>query len=477
MEKLNNDIKKALEEIGFEDYSPIQKKAIPLLDEGRDIIGQAQTGTGKTAAFGIPLINKIDGDLNQVQGIIICPTRELAMQVTEEMRKFLKYTKGIKVTAVFGGQDISKQIQGIKTSKIVVGTPGRIMDHLRRKTLKLNGIKMAILDEADEMLNMGFREDIETILKSIEHNIQIALFSATMPKEIIEIADTYQENAVIAKTKNKTLTVSTTDQYHFNIKHKEKSDLLYKLIDFYQPKKSIVFCKTKRGTDTLTGEMVARGYEAVALHGDLSQNQRNYSMAQFKSGKVNIVVATDVAARGLDINDVEAVFNYDIPMEEEYYVHRIGRTGRAGNSGKAFTFVVGKEQYKLRKIEDYCKVKIPLGDIPSTESIIKAKTNKILDEAIKNANGKKLKTAKSLIYSYCEENNISLDDLTTCMLYNQLGYDTDEMRVQSKPNVKTEDIKSKPKYKSNDRNRSGSKGKNRNSKKDNYRKSNKRKSK
>ena len=350
MEKLNNDIKKALEEMGFSEYSAIQKQAIPLLDDGHDIIGQAQTGTGKTAAFGIPLINKMDMEVNQVQGLILCPTRELAMQVTEEMRKFLKYTKGIKVTAVFGGQDITKQIQGLKNSKIVVGTPGRIMDHMRRKTLKLNGLKMAVLDEADEMLNMGFRDDIETILKSIEHNIQIALFSATMPREIIEIADTYQENAIIAKTKNKTLTVSSIDQYHFNIKHKDKSSLLYKLIDFYQPKKSIVFCKTKRGADTLAGEMVAKGYEAVALHGDLSQNQRNYSMAQFRTGKANIIIATDVAARGLDINDVEAVFNYDIPMEEEYYVHRIGRTGRAGNSGKAFTFVVGESKTSLERL-------------------------------------------------------------------------------------------------------------------------------
>ena len=473
MEKLNKDIKKALEEMGFEEYSPIQKQAIPLLDEGKDIIGQAQTGTGKTAAFGIPLINKIDPDLNQVQGIVLCPTRELAMQVTEEMRKFLKYTKGIKVTAVFGGQEITRQIQGIKTSKIVVGTPGRIMDHMRRKTLKLNGIKMAVLDEADEMLNMGFREDIETILKSIEHNIQIALFSATMPREIIEIADTYQENAVIAKTKNKTLTVSSIDQYHFNIKHKEKSDLLYKLIDFYQPKKSIVFCKTKRGADTLTGEMVAKGYEAVALHGDLSQNQRNYSMAQFKSGKVNIIVATDVAARGLDINDVEAVFNYDIPMEEEYYVHRIGRTGRAGNSGKAFTFVVGREQNKLRKIEDYCKVKIPKGDIPSTENIITSKTNRILDEALRKSNGKNLKAAKSLVYSYCEENHITLDNLATCLLYDQLGYDTDEIRTQEKPKKKTEDIIKRNKGNGNSKNRDSSKTKGKNYRKDNYRKKNK----
>ena len=389
------------------------------------------------------------------------------MQVTEEMRKFLKYTKGIKVTAVFGGQDITKQIQGLKNSKIVVGTPGRIMDHMRRKTLKLNGLKMAVLDEADEMLNMGFRDDIETILKSIEHNIQIALFSATMPKEIIEIADTYQENAIIAKTKNKTLTVSSIDQYHFNIKHKDKSSLLYKLIDFYQPKKSIVFCKTKRGVDTLAGEMVAKGYEAVALHGDLSQNQRNYSMAQFKSGKANIIIATDVAARGLDINDVEAVFNYDIPMEEEYYVHRIGRTGRAGNSGKAFTFVVGREQNKLRKIEDYCKVRIPSGDIPSTESIVSAKTERILKDALNKSKGKNLKAIKSLIYSYCEKSNMTLDTLAASLLFEQLGYETDELQGNVKPQIKTENIKKR-------KNNSVKKSDN-GRKKDNYRKSNKRK--
>ncbi|NLY81757.1 MAG: DEAD/DEAH box helicase [Clostridiales bacterium] len=444
MKNINNDIKKAIQEMGFVELTPIQEQAIPLLDDGQDVIGQAQTGTGKTAAFGIPLINKIDPDLNKVQGIILCPTRELALQVSEEIRKFLKYKHGVKVAAIFGGQDMSRQIQALKTTNIVVGTPGRIMDHMRRKTLKLDHIKMAVLDEADEMLNMGFREDIETILGSINQDIQVALFSATMPKAIIEIANTYQTNAILVKTLNKTLTLPQIEQYYFNIKSNQKTLLLTRLLDFYQPKKSMIFCKTKRGVDTLTGEMNYLGYNAIALHGDLSQGQRNAAMSQFKTGKANIIIATDVAARGLDINDVEAVFNYDIPLEEEYYVHRIGRTGRAGNSGQAFTFVVGREKAKLHKIEDYCKTTITAGTIPSAELIIKAKAGKVFKKAMASINGKDPKAIKELLYAYCEDNGVTVDNMAAALLMEQLGGETQEI----------DSVSSQGRGRSNDRNRS-----------------------
>ncbi|MBK5253085.1 MAG: DEAD/DEAH box helicase [Peptostreptococcaceae bacterium] len=431
MKNINEDIRKAIQEMGFVELSPIQEKAIPLLDNGQDVIGQAQTGTGKTAAFGIPLIHKIDPELNKVQGIILCPTRELAMQVSEEIRKFLKYTKDIKVTAIFGGQDMTRQIQALKTTKIVVGTPGRVMDHMRRRTLKLDSIKMAVLDEADEMLNMGFREDIETILGSIDHDIQIALFSATMPRAIIDIANTYQKNAILVKTLNKTLTLPQIEQYYFNIKSNQKTLLLARLIDFYQPNKSMVFCKTKRGADTLTGEMNYLGYNAVALHGDLSQGQRNAAMAQFRSGKARMIIATDVAARGIDVDDVEAVFNYDIPLEEEYYVHRIGRTGRAGKSGTAFTFVVGRETAKLRKIEEYCKTKITPGTIPSAELIIKAKADKVFKKATLALAKKDPTTIKDMIYKYCEDNDVTVDNMAAALLMEQLGGETQDINTDT----------------------------------------------
>lgn len=375
------EILKAVEEMGFEEMSPIQAKAIPVLLSGKDIIGQAQTGTGKTAAFGIPLLQQVDSEDKTLKALVLCPTRELAIQVAEELRKLAKFMKGIKILPVYGGQEITKQIRSLKGGiQIIIGTPGRIMDHMRRKTIRMDNIKTVVLDEADEMLNMGFREDIETILKDMPEKRQIALFSATMPEPILEIARTYQDNAMMIKVVRKELTVPKIEQYYYEVSPKMKEEVLSRLLDIYNPKLSLVFCNTKKMVDELTSNLQGRGYFAEGLHGDMKQQQRDRVMKSFRNGRTDILVATDVAARGIDVDDVEAVFNYDVPQDDEYYVHRIGRTGRAGREGKAFTLVVGREVYKLRDIQRYCKTKIKLQPIPSLYDVTEVKAEKILDK-------------------------------------------------------------------------------------------------
>ena len=342
---------KAVEEMGFESMTPIQEQAIPIMLEGKDLIGQAQTGTGKTAAFGIPIIQKIDPEEKGLQAIILCPTRELAMQAAEEIRRFAKYMHEVKVLPVYGGQDISKQIRALsKGVQIVVGTPGRVMDHMRRHTLKTGKVRIVVLDEADEMLNMGFREDIETILTDMPEERQTALFSATMPKPILEITKEYQkEDAEYLKITPKEVTIPLVKQAYYQVPRKEKEEVLTRLMDYYHPKRSLIFCNTKRMVDELTEHLKDRGYQAEGLHGDLTQHQRDTVMNLFRGGRMDVLIATDVAARGIDVDDVEAVFNYDVPEDIEYYVHRIGRTGRAGKTGRSFTLVSGKEVYKIRE--------------------------------------------------------------------------------------------------------------------------------
>ena len=352
-------ILRAVEEMGFETMTPIQEQAIPVLLEGRDVIGQAQTGTGKTAAFAIPMIQRINADIRKPQGIILCPTRELAMQAAEEIRKLTRYMHGVKVLPVYGGQDIGRQIRALSQGvQIIVGTPGRVMDHLRRHTIKTNEIKMIVLDEADEMLNMGFREDIETVLKDMPPEHQMALFSATMPQAILDITGTYQKDAVYVKVTPKEVTVAAIKQAYYRVAKKDKFEALCRLIDYYQPAKSLIFCNTKRMVDEITGMLKDRGYEAEGLHGDLTQNQRDTVMNLFRGGRCRILSATDVAARGIDVSGVDAVFNYDVPEDIEYYVHRIGRTGRAGKAGRSFTLISGREIFKIRDIERVCHTTI-----------------------------------------------------------------------------------------------------------------------
>ena len=322
-DELNIDerILRAVEDMGFEETSPIQTQAIPAVLEGIDVIGQAQTGTGKTAAYSIPMLQKINPDVKKPQAIVLCPTRELAVQVAEEIRKLAKYMSDIKVLPVYGGQEIVRQIKSLKAGvQIIVGTPGRVMDHMRRKTVKFDSVSMVILDEADEMLDMGFREDMETILTETPEERQTVLFSATMPKPIMEIARKFQKDAKIIKVVRKELTVSNIDQFYYEVRPKNKTEILSRLIDIYNPKLSVVFCNTKRQVDELISELKGRGYFADGIHGDMKQQQRDRVMDDFRSGKTEILIATDVAARGIDVDGVDIVFNYDLPQDEEYYV-------------------------------------------------------------------------------------------------------------------------------------------------------------
>lgn len=379
--QLSHEIQKAVVDMGFEEATPIQYQSIPKILEGKDIIGQAQTGTGKTAAFGIPALEMTDPKNREVQVLILCPTRELAIQVAEELKKLSKYKKGIAILPVYGGQPIERQLMALKKGvQIVIGTPGRVMDHMERRTLKLNGVKMIVLDEADEMLDMGFREDIEFILERIPDSRQTILFSATMPKPILDLTKRYQKGPLFIKVVHKELTVPNIGQYYFEVKEQAKPDVLSRLIDTYDLKLSLVFCNTKKRVDDLVEHLQARGYLADGLHGDMKQSQRDNVMSRFRKGAIEILVATDVAARGIDVYDVEAVFNYDVPHDEEYYVHRIGRTGRAGKTGRAFTFVVGREIYQIRDIQRYAKAKITLQKIPSLSDVEEMKTNLLLEK-------------------------------------------------------------------------------------------------
>ena len=340
--QLSKEIYQAVLDMGFEEATPIQSQAIPLVKAGKDIIGQSQTGTGKTAAFGIPCLERIDPDDRRLQALILCPTRELAIQVSEEFRKLLKYKDNIRVVPIYGGQPIDRQILARKKgAQVVIGTPGRVMDHMRRRTLKMETVQMMILDEADEMLDMGFREDIETILVKIPEDHQTLLFSATLSPEILDITRRFQRDPEYVKIVRKELTVPNIEQYYFDVKEKTKLEALTRIIDVYMPNLAMVFCNTKKRVDDLVELLQGRGYFAEGLHGDLKQAQRDKVMQKFRNGTIEILVATDVAARGIDVDDIDIVFNYDVPQDEEYYVHRIGRTGRAGRSGKAFTFCVG----------------------------------------------------------------------------------------------------------------------------------------
>ena len=378
---LSEEIQKAVRYMGFEEASPIQAKAIPAMISGIDLIGQAQTGTGKTAAFGIPILEKVDPKLNKLQAIVLCPTRELAIQVADEIRNLSRYMHGIKVLPIYGGQDIVKQIRSLKSgTQIVIGTPGRVMDHMRRKTMKLDFVHTVVLDEADEMLNMGFREDIEFVLSGVPEERQTVLFSATMPKPIMEITKKFQNNAKVIKVTKKELTVPNIEQYYYDVKPKKKEEVLSRLLDIYSPRLSVVFCNTKKQVDLLVNALLGRGYFAAGLHGDMKQEQRDRVMQGFRTGKTEILVATDVAARGIDVDEVEAVFNYDLPQDDEYYVHRIGRTGRAGREGRAFSFVSGKEVYKLKEIQRYCKTKIYAQKVPSLNDVANTKMENILDD-------------------------------------------------------------------------------------------------
>ncbi len=429
--QMNENILRAVTEMGFEVMTPIQEQAIPVLLEGKDVIGQAQTGTGKTAAFAIPMIERIDENVRRPQGIILCPTRELAMQAAEEIRRLAKYMCGIKVLPVYGGQDIRRQIRALSQGvQIIVGTPGRVMDHLRRHTIKTDEIKMIVLDEADEMLDMGFREDIETVLEDMPEEHQMALFSATMPQAILDIAGTYQKDAVFVKVTPKEVTVSSIKQAYYRVAKKDKMEAMCRLLDYYQPVRSLVFCNTKRMVDEMTGILKDRGYDAEGLHGDLSQNQRDTVMNLFRNGRCGILVATDVAARGIDVSGVDAVFNYDIPEDIEYYVHRIGRTGRAGKAGRSFTLISGREIFKIRDIERICNTTIKERKIPAAKDIVRVKSGKLFADAMEVMENKNLDGIRESIRVAAEENHFTVLDLAAAFMQMSMGEEPEDIQEE-----------------------------------------------
>ena len=381
---ISEELLQAIEDMGFEEPTPIQAMAIPQILEGHDVTGQAQTGTGKTAAFGIPIIEGLDPNNKAVQALVLSPTRELAIQTAEEFSRLMKYKQGLSVVPIYGGQPIERQLKVLRGSvQVVIGTPGRVIDHLKRGTLHLDSVKMFVLDEADQMLDMGFREDIEDIFHHTPEDRQTVLFSATMPAPILEITRKFQHDPQFVKITRRELTVPQIEQTYIEVRERDKLEALCRLLDMNNPELALVFCNTKRTVDDLMSRLQARGYFVEALHGDMKQMQRDRVMARFRSGSIDVLIATDVAARGIDVDDVDMVFNYDVPQDVEYYVHRIGRTGRAGRTGKSVTFVAPREIYKLRDIQRYAKIKIAKTPLPSLDDVAEMKIQMFLDKVRK----------------------------------------------------------------------------------------------
>ena len=378
---LSAELLQAVKKLGFEQASPIQAEAIPVLLTGKDIVGQSMTGSGKTAAFGIPAVEKVDPARREVQVLILCPTRELAIQVSEEIHKLAFFKRGIQALPIYGGQSYERQFYGLKQgAQIVIGTPGRIMDHMRRGTLRLETVKMAILDEADVMLNMGFREDIELILQAIPAERQTVFFSATMPRPIRDLIEKYSHEPQSVKIEQKAMTVPTVEQVYYEVDRRHKMELLTRLIDLHDIRLGIIFCNTKRMVDDLVDHLEAAGYQADRLHGDMTQHMRDRVMNKFRQSGLEFLVATDVAARGIDVDDVEVVFNYDLPYDPEDYVHRIGRTGRVGKSGRAISLVPYRELFQIRNIERFTNARIQRGKVATVDEVAEARENVFLDK-------------------------------------------------------------------------------------------------
>ena len=404
---LSTPLLEAVAQLDFTEMTEIQEKAIPLLLEGRDVIGKSNTGTGKTAAFSIPILEQM-GQLPQeerrsVCALILCPTRELAMQACDEIRKFARFQKQVKPVAVYGGASMERQIYQLKNgANLVVGTPGRVLDHLRRRTLKLDNLKTIVLDEADEMLNMGFREDIESVLAQIPEERQTVLFSATMPPAILAITKQYQKEPVLVQIQSAHRTVDAIAQFSVSVPMGRKTDALQLLLLSKQPKSAMIFCNTKKMVDELTEALCLRGFSAAGLHGDMKQLQRTQVMNGFKSGRSTILIATDVAARGIDVKGVDAVFNYDLPQDHEYYIHRIGRTGRAGKTGAAYNILSGrKQEMEMREISRYTKADITEIPVPNSKELrsaaIAETRAKLLELAAAPASEEALAVAQELL--------------------------------------------------------------------------------
>ena len=402
---INPSILEGIEKMDYQEMTEVQEKVIPVALDDKDVIAQAPTGTGKTIAFAIPILEKIDASLDKVQALVISPTRELAVQIAKEINTVSKCLDDVNALAVYGGEIIDKQIYNLKKRpKIIVATPGRLMDHLERRTIRLNDVKMVVLDEADEMLNMGFIEDITSILERIPCEHQTMLFSATISKDIEKIANQFLINPTSIKISKNRLTVDLIEQRYIDVKEKDKIEVISRILDINDYKLVMIFCNTKKSVDDVTSALLMRGTLVEALHGDMKQMQRDRVMSRFRNGQINVLVASDVAARGLDIDDVDVVFNYDVPTDEEYYVHRIGRTGRAKKTGLSITLVTRQEKSKLRSIMSYTKSSIEQMMIPSLEKVIKVRVKKIMLEAITS-----LENDNNLINNYINKEMSKID--------------------------------------------------------------------
>ncbi|MBU2701926.1 ATP-dependent RNA helicase DeaD [Sporomusaceae bacterium BoRhaA] len=431
---LSKKLMSAVKEMGFEEPSPIQSQTIPLVLEGHDVIGQAQTGTGKTAAFGIPMIEKINETSRNIQGLVLTPTRELAIQVSEELARIGKF-KRVRTLPIYGGQAIDRQIRSLHMGvHIVVGTPGRLLDHIRRNTIKLTNVKTLVMDEADEMLDMGFVDDIEAILEHVSKiERQTMLFSATMPKPILHLSERYMDNPVIVAISKEKLTVPLIDQVYYETR--EKLEGLCRVLDTETTGQLIIFCRTKRGVDDLVASLSGRGYMADGLHGDLSQAQRDRVMKKFRESKLEILIATDVAARGIDIDDITHVINYDIPQDPESYVHRIGRTGRAGRKGIAITFIQPREYRQLKLIERATKTRIVRRALPSPADILERQREFIKERLVQTIEQGEFADYHHIV-SEVVQNYDPLDIAAAALKLSQEGYKEKEKPREDKANYR-----------------------------------------
>ncbi len=419
---LSPELLKAIDKLGFEQVAPIQAETIPLLMAGRDVAGQSQTGSGKTAAFAIPAIEKADPQLRAVQTLILCPTRELAVQVAEEVHKLAWFKRGIHALPIYGGQSYDRQFSGLRQgAQIVIGTPGRIMDHMRRGTLRLDKVKLVVLDEVDVMLDMGFREDIEFILQGAPVERQTVFFSATIPRLIQELIRKYSRDPQNIRIEHKELTVPTVEQTYYEVDRRFKIELLTRLIDLHDFTLGIIFCNTKRMVDDLVDHLTAQGYSADRLHGDMSQAMRDRVMNKFRNSALEMLVATDVAARGIDVENVQVVFNYDLPYDVEDYLHRIGRTGRAGRSGLAISFAAGREVFQIHQIERYTRVKMQRGKPPTVGEVEEARTEVVLDKVRATLRTGEFKRQDRLIERLLEEGFTSTDIASALLHHLHIG--------------------------------------------------------
>jgi len=415
---LSPAVLRAIRDLGYKEATPIQSRSIELIMSGRDLLGQSQTGTGKTAAFGIPCAERLDGDDRRVQCLILCPTRELAIQVCGELQKLLKYRRDLKVLPIYGGQPIERQILALKRGvQIVVGTPGRVMDHMRRRTIKFENVKMVILDEADEMLDMGFREDIETILQVTPPDRQTIMFSATMPTAILDLTKKYQHDAAhIRVTPTDLVTVPSIYQAYYEVRERDKLEALCRIIDVSGSELALVFCNTKKRVDEVVEALQERGYFAESLHGDLKQAQRDMVMKKFRNRTLEILVATDVAARGIDVNNIGTVFNFDLPLDGENYVHRIGRTGRAGKTGKAYSFISGREIYRLRDIMRHTGAKVTRQSLPTIDDIKGIKRLNFIEKITQTIKESELDKYIDIVEDIIAEHDLTSMDVAAALI-------------------------------------------------------------